>query len=138
MNLLYFNLTYSNLSLRSGITVINDRIERCSYCQLKTDANTPVGKGEISFPLPISVRQFLPILTHLSLPLDVKFNKVGKLEKRSDVPNTMHYFASIQPNVFSPALTVIAENGNVILESQDWAASMGLKLAHPKYTPSTL
>ena len=76
--------------------------------------------------------------THLSLPLDVKFNKVGKLEKRSDVPNTMHYFASIQPNVFSPALTVIAENGNVILESQDWAASMGLKLAHPKYTPSTL
>ena len=26
---------------------------------------------------------------------------------------------------FSPTLVVIAENGNVILESQDWAASLG-------------
>ena len=64
----------------------------------------------------------------------MKFTKVGKLEKRKDVPNTMHYSASIQPNVFSPALTVIAENGEVILESQDWAASLGLKMAHPKYS----
>ena len=50
----------------------------------------------------------------------------------------MRYSASIQPNVFSPALTVIAENGDVVLESQDWAASLGLKLAHPKYTQENL
>ena len=68
----------------------------------------------------------------------MKFTKVGKLEKRRDVPNTMHYSASIQPNVFSPALTVIAENGEVILESQDWAASLGLKMAHPKYSREKL
>ena len=66
---------------------------------------------------------------------DTKFAKCGKLEKRKDSarPTTMHYSASIQPNVFSPALTVIAENGNVVLESQDWAASLGLKMANPKY-----
>ena len=29
---------------------------------------------------------------------------------------------------FSPTLVVIAENGNVILESQDWAASLGFKI----------
>ena len=49
-----------------------------------------------------------------------------------------HYSASIHPNVFSPALTIIAENGNVILESQDWAASLGLKMATPKYKKDEL
>ena len=29
---------------------------------------------------------------------------------------------------FSPTLVVIASNGNVILESQDWAASLGFKI----------
>lgn len=69
---------------------------------------------------------------------DVKFQSLGKLEQRLDAPNTMHYSASIQPNVFSPALTIIAENGDVVLESQDWAASLGLKLAQPKYTHENL
>ena len=49
-----------------------------------------------------------------------------------------NYSASIHPNVFSPALTIIAENGNVILESQDWAASLGLKMATPKYKKDEL
>ena len=70
--------------------------------------------------------------------IDVKFHNIGKLEQSLDAPNTMHYSASIQPNVFSPALTIIAENGNVVLESTDWAAAMGLKLAHPKYTKENL
>ena len=63
---------------------------------------------------------------------------LGKLEQRKDITGTMHYSASIQPNVFSPTLTVIAENGNVVLESQDWAASLGLKMATPKYTEDKL
>ena len=67
-----------------------------------------------------------------------KFAKHGKLESRNNLPTTMHYSASIHPNVFSPALTIIAENGNVILESQDWAASLGLKMATPKYKKDEL
>jgi len=69
---------------------------------------------------------------------DTKFAQYGKLEQRKDITGTMHYSASIQPNVFSPTLTVIAENGNVVLESQDWAASLGLKMATPKYTEDKL
>jgi len=69
---------------------------------------------------------------------DTKFAKLGKLENRKGLPTTMHYSASIHPNVFSPALTIIAENGNVILESQDWAASLGLKMATPKYKKDEL
>ncbi|TRY70715.1 hypothetical protein TCAL_16365 [Tigriopus californicus] len=35
---------------------------------------------------------------------------------------------AIQPDKFSPSLLVIAENGDVIVDSQDWAASLGLKM----------
>lgn len=68
---------------------------------------------------------------------DTKFAQYGKLEK-GQTASTMQYSASIQPNVFSPSLTVIAENGNVVLESQDWAASLGLKMATPKYNEEKL
>ena len=59
--------------------------------------------------------------------LDIKFANHGKIvtEESSDLK---HYFAAIHPNSFSPSMVVIAENGKVVLESQDWAASLGLKL----------
>ena len=44
----------TELTLRSGDTLTNDRIEKWSYCQLKTDTNTPVYESETSFVLPIS------------------------------------------------------------------------------------
>ncbi len=68
---------------------------------------------------------------------DTKFKAHGQVETREEGTTGMggvtqgpskHYFCAIQPEKFSPNLIVIAEDGNVILESQDWAASLGLKL----------
>jgi len=67
---------------------------------------------------------------------DIKFGAIGKVEKHQGnrvtdddaAGDRAHYFAAIEPNKFSPTLVVVAENGNVILDSQDWAASLGLKL----------
>jgi hypothetical protein len=38
------------------------------------------------------------------------------------------YSCSLHPEKFSPHIMIIAEDGNVNLESQDWAASLGLKM----------
>ena len=61
---------------------------------------------------------------------DSTFSQYGKVEKKQDsVENQYgHFFAAIEPNKFSPSLVVVAENGTVILEAQEWAESMGLKL----------
>ncbi len=48
---------------------------------------------------------------------DTKFAQHGKLVQEKDGPTIMYYSASIHPNFLSTALTVIAENGKVILES---------------------
>jgi len=58
---------------------------------------------------------------------DAKFQAIGTMEARPAGPGK-HFACSIQPDKFSPSLVVVAEDGNVILESQDWAASLGLKL----------
>ena len=58
---------------------------------------------------------------------DIKFANHGKIETEES-SGLKHYFAAIHPNNFSPSIVVIAENGNVTLESQDWAASLGLKV----------
>jgi len=77
-----------------------------------------------NFPLKISIEanDIIP---------DAKFGAMGKVDKRDNGTQHVHYFAAIEPNKFSPTLVVVAENGNVILDSQDWAASLGLKLARP-------
>lgn len=100
--------------------------------QIKHESRILVEEGDITLKMIDTHPVKLSIDANQIIP-DTKFAKYGKLEQRKDTPNTMHYSASIHPNVFSPSLTVIAENGNVILESQDWAASLGLKMATPKY-----
>lgn len=84
-----------------------------------------------NFPLKISIEanDIVP---------DAKFGAMGKVDKKrldgggsDQEDNRVHYFAAIEPNKFSPTLVVVAENGTVVLDSQDWAASLGLKLAKP-------
>lgn len=59
---------------------------------------------------------------------DAKFQAIGMVEASDRNGPGKHFSCSIQPDKFSPSLIVVAEDGNVILESQDWAASLGLKL----------
>jgi len=99
--------------------------------QIKHESRILVEEGDITVKMIDTHPLKLTIDANHIIP-DTKFAKHGKLESRNNLPTTMHYSASIHPNVFSPALTIIAENGNVILESQDWAASLGLKMATPK------
>ena len=56
---------------------------------------------------------------------DAKFSKDGNL---SGEQGQKKFDCSIQPEKFSPSIVIIAEDGNVSLESQDWAASLGLKV----------
>eukprot|EP00093_Oithona_nana_P010922 10922.XXX_208276_209579_1 [CDS] Oithona nana genome sequencing. len=106
--------------------------------QIKHESRILVEEGDVILKM-IDTHPVKLSIDANQIILDTKFSKYGKLEQRQDQSSTcMHYSASIHPNVFSPALTVIAENGNVIVESQDWAASLGLKLANPKYTGDEL
>jgi len=105
--------------------------------KIKHESRILVEEGDITIKMIDTHPVKLTVDANHIIP-DTKFAKHGKLEQRKDGPTTMHYSASIHPNVFSPALTVIAENGNVILESQDWAASLGLKMATPKYKKDEL
>ena len=57
---------------------------------------------------------------------DSKFATFGTVETKED--NYQHYLGTIQPDQFSPTCQVVAENGRVQVESQDWATSMGFKL----------
>eukprot|EP00096_Caligus_rogercresseyi_P010476 TRINITY_DN3829_c0_g1_i1.p1 TRINITY_DN3829_c0_g1~~TRINITY_DN3829_c0_g1_i1.p1 ORF type:complete len:384 (+),score=121.47 TRINITY_DN3829_c0_g1_i1:276-1427(+) len=72
-----------------------------------------------NYPLKISVNavEVIP---------DINFSVHGKVTPKDD--GYVNYYATIHPNKFSPTLEIIAENGRVILESQDWAASLGLKV----------
>ena len=105
--------------------------------KIKHESRILVEEGDITIKMIDTQPVKLTVDANQIIP-DTKFDKHGKLEQRKDGPTTMHYSASIHPNVFSPALTVIAENGKVILESQDWAASLGLKMAPPKYKKDEL
>ncbi len=101
--------------------------------QIKHESRIHVEEGNITLKMIDSHPIKITIDANQVIP-DTKFSKHGTIEARKDSPNTVHYSAAIQPNVFSPTLTVVAENGNVVLESQDWAASLGIKLPHPKIT----
>ena len=105
--------------------------------KIKHESRILVEEGDITIKMIDTQPLKLTIDANQIIP-DTKFAQHGKLEQRKGGPTTMHYSASIHPNVFSPALTVIAENGKVILESQDWAASLGLKMPTPKYKKDEL
>lgn len=57
---------------------------------------------------------------------DVNFAKFGTVETKED--EYQHYLGTIHPDQFSPTCQVVAENGQVKVEKQDWATSMGFKL----------
>eukprot|EP00092_Neocalanus_flemingeri_P011322 GFUD01012201.1.p1 GENE.GFUD01012201.1~~GFUD01012201.1.p1 ORF type:complete len:417 (-),score=118.03 GFUD01012201.1:97-1347(-) len=67
---------------------------------------------------------------------DTKFAKFGEVETKED--NYQHYLGTIQPDQFSPTCQVVAEKGRVMVESQDWATSMGFKLPAGVPLPSDL
>eukprot|EP00088_Acartia_fossae_P063980 TRINITY_DN7845_c0_g2_i1.p1 TRINITY_DN7845_c0_g2~~TRINITY_DN7845_c0_g2_i1.p1 ORF type:complete len:396 (+),score=83.35 TRINITY_DN7845_c0_g2_i1:51-1238(+) len=74
-----------------------------------------------TFPLKVCV-------TANEIILDTKFSQYGNIDDKKYDDGYKHYFGTIQPEKFSPTLQVVAENGRVIVESQDWAASLGFKL----------
>ena len=96
----------------------------CHISQIRHESRIHAEEGDIVLRLPDSAPLKIAIDANEIIP-DVKFKLHGKLSAKD---NHVHYFATIQPDQFSPTLVVIAENGRVILESQDWAASLGLKL----------
>lgn len=73
-----------------------------------------------SYPLKLSV-DANEIVT------DAKCGEHGKVEKKLDSDH-QHFFSAIEPNKFSPTLVVVADNGSVEIEMQDWATSFGVKL----------
>jgi len=87
-----------------------------------------VEEGDIRLRLNENYPLKIDIVANDVVP-DAKFQGLGKTEKDGGEPGRVHYFAAIEPNKFSPTLVVVAENGTVVLDSQDWAASLGLKLA---------
>ena len=52
--------------------------------------------------------------------------KLGSVETKED--QYQHYLGTIMPYQFSPTCQVLAEKGKVMVESQDWATTMGFKL----------
>lgn len=101
--------------------------------RVKHESRIHVEDGDIVLKMSESFPVKITIDANRVIP-DTKFAAHGKIETRPSGSPAVHYSAAIQPNVFSPTLTVIAENGNVILESQDWAASLGFKVPSPEVT----
>ncbi len=61
---------------------------------------------------------------------EIKWNIVSiflQVEKKLG-KDIQHSFIAIEPNKFSPTLVVVADNGSVEVEMQDWATSFGVKL----------
>jgi len=65
-------------------------------------------------------------VTGTEVETDQQFAKFGTVQTKED--NYQHYLGTIMPNQFSPTCQVVAEKGKVVVESQDWATSMGFKL----------
>jgi len=84
-----------------------------------------VEEGDIT--LKMSDRYPLKVcITANEILVDSTFSKYGEVKLKED--NYAHYLGTIQPDQFSPTCQIMAENGKVSLESQDWAASLGFKL----------
>jgi len=84
-----------------------------------------VEEGDIN--LKIAENQPLKVcVTGTEVKTDAKFAKFGSVETKED--NYQHYLGTIMPHQFSPTCQVVAEKGCVVVESQDWATSMGFKL----------
>ena len=65
-------------------------------------------------------------ITANKIELEPKFTKYCEVQRKED--NYAHYLGIIQQDQFSPTCQIMAENGRVKVESQDWAARLGFKL----------
>jgi len=94
--------------------------------KIKHESRLHVESGDIT--LKISDNHPLKVcVTAPEIIMDAKFSKYGSINLEKE-DNYQHYFGTIQPEKFSPTIQVLAENGRVTIESQDWAASLGFKL----------
>ena len=62
-----------------------------------------------------------------NITLDSKSSKLGEI-KQDGATNISKFTTSAEPNLSSPELHVVAENGTVSVEMQSWAASLGFNL----------
>ena len=98
----------------------------CQISRVRAESRIHVEDGDITvkitdnYPLKIDVEA-------VDIIPDVKFKEKGEIKEKEN-GGSRTFSCSLQPDKFSPNIHVIAENGNVILESQDWAASLGLKM----------
>jgi len=84
-----------------------------------------VEEGDIK--LKIALNQPVKVcVTGTRVETDKQFAQFGQVETKED--QYQHYLGTIMPDQFSPTCQVVAEKGNVFVESQDWATSMGFKL----------
>lgn len=126
------DLTMIGIDGATNVFVKKGEIE-CQVSQITHESRIHSEEGDIvlkiadSFPLKVSIDadEIIP---------DLKFKAYGTIERKD---HHAHYSATIKPDKFSPSLHVIAENGRVIVESQDWAASLGFKLPMQKDTSKT-
>lgn len=93
--------------------------------QIKDESRIHLEEGDIKLRMSDTFATKLCV-TADEITLDDKFSQHGSVERKED--NYCHYLGIIHPDKFSPTLQVIAENGRVVLESQSWAASLGLRL----------
>jgi hypothetical protein len=118
------NLTMLGVDGSTNVFVKKGDIDM-QVSKVKHESRIHVEQGDIvlkiadTFPLKVCV-------TAAEIILDTKFSKYGEITSKDD--DYKHYFGTIQPEKFSPTLQVISEQGRVIVESQDWAASLGFKL----------
>ena len=62
-----------------------------------------------------------------NITLDSKLSKLGEIKQDGET-NISKFTTSAEPNLSSPELHVVAENGTVSVEMQSWAASLGFNL----------
>ncbi len=98
--------------------------------QVRHDSRIHVEKGDVHLRVSDDKAIKLHIEANDVIP-DAKFKALGKLTVEED-KRRKRFHCSVHPNEFAAELLVVAEDGNVILESQDWASSLGLKLTPPK------
>jgi len=119
------NVTMMGVDGSTNVFVKNGHLD-IQVSKVKHESRLHVEEGDITlkmsdnFPLKVCV-------TASEIILDTKFSKYGSINPDKE-DNYKHYFGTIQPEKFSPTLQVLAEKGKVVLESQDWAASLGFKL----------
>jgi len=94
--------------------------------RIRHESRIHVEDGDIRLRISDSYPIKLSIDANEVIP-DAKCSEHGKVEKKLDGEN-QHFFAAIEPNKFSPTLVIVAENGSVEVEMQDWATSFGVKL----------